>query len=59
MENKVNKLFSSQLAIANVGVDIFAKAFRAQDTPCVHVEWKPPAGGNKKMADLLSKLKDL
>ena len=59
MENKVNQLFSSRLAIANVGVDIFAKAFRAQGTPCVHVEWKPPAGGNKKMADLLSKLKDL
>ena len=59
MENKVNELFSSQLAIANVGVDIFAKAFRAQDTPCVHVEWRPPAGGNKKMIDLLSKLKDL
>ena len=59
MENKVNELFSSQLSIANVGVDIFAKAFRAQDTPCVHVEWRPPAGGNKKMVDLLSKLKDL
>lgn len=59
MENKVNKLFASQLAIANVGVDIFAKAFRAQETPCVQVDWKPPAGGNKEMADLLSKLKDL
>ena len=59
MENKVNELFRSRLTIANVGVDIFASAFRAQDTPCVHVEWKPPAGGNKKMADLLAKLKDL
>lgn len=59
MENKVNELFSSRLAIANVGVDIFAKAFRAQKTPCVQVDWKPPAGGNKKMADLLDKLKDL
>ena len=59
MENNVNKLFSSQLAIANVGVDPFAEAFRAPETPCVQVEWKPPAGGNKKMADLLSKLKDL
>ena len=57
--NQVNALFSSRLAIANVGVDIFADAFRAQGTPCVHVEWKPPAGGNKKMADLLSRLKDL
>ena len=59
MENNVNKLFSSHLAIANVGVELFADAFRAQKTPCVHVEWKPPAGGNKKMADLLAKIKDL
>ena len=58
-ENRVNALFASRLAIANVGVDLFAEAFRAQETPCVQVEWKPPAGGNKKMADLLSKLKDL
>lgn len=58
MENQVNKLFQSQLMAANLGLEVFAQACKAQGTPCVHVEWKPAAGGNKQMMDLLSRLKN-
>ena len=58
MKNQVNELFQTQLTVANLGLEVFAQACRAQQTPCVHVEWKPAAGGNKQMMDLLSMLKN-
>ena len=58
MNNQVNKLFGEPLAVANVGLIVFADACRAQGVSCVHVEWKPPAGGDKDMADILAKLKN-
>lgn len=58
MENQVNQLFQSRLNVANLGLEVFAAALRTQGTPCVHVEWKPAAGGNKQMMDLLSMLKN-
>lgn len=57
MANQVNKLFSSQLAVANMGLEVFADACADQQTPCVHVEWKPAAGGDQQMMELLAKLK--
>lgn len=58
MANQVNTLFSSPLAVANIGLEVFAEACADQETSCVHVEWKPAAGGNQQMADLLAKLKN-
>lgn len=57
MENKVNNLFQSKLVVTNVGLEVFYDAVIAQKNQCIHVNWKPQAGGNKKLADLLSKLK--
>ena len=59
MECKVNQLFSDQLQVANIGLEIFAKACTDQNTPNVHVEWKPAAGGNQELVDMLSKLKNM
>lgn len=57
--NQVNQLFSSRLCVANVGLKIFAAACNEQQTPCVHVEWKPAAGGNPELMAILAKLKNL
>jgi hypothetical protein len=56
--SQVNELFKGRLAVGNVGLQVFAQACNDQQTPCVHVDWKPPAGGNKELADLLARLKD-
>lgn len=58
MANQVNSLFSGRLAVANMGLEVFATACHDQQTPCVHVEWKPAAGGNQQLMELLSKLKN-
>jgi len=43
MTAEVNALFSSQLTVVNVGLEVFAAACAAQKIPTVHIEWKPAA----------------
>lgn len=45
------------LSVINVGLESFAANMKDQGAPCVHVEWKPPAGGNEKLMDILQKMK--
>ena len=45
------------LAAINVGLESFYESLVAQGAKAVHVEWRPPAGGNEKMAALLAKMK--
>lgn len=45
------------LAGINVGLESFYESLTSQGAHAVHVEWKPPAGGNEKLAALLAKMK--
>ncbi|HSK75255.1 MAG TPA: acyl-CoA synthetase FdrA [Thermoanaerobaculia bacterium] len=45
------------LAAVNVGLESFYDSLVAQGARAVHVEWKPPAGGNEKMAGILARMK--
>lgn len=52
----IHQLFTSQLQVANVGVDVFYQAVLDQGTPGVHVDWRPPAGGDPRLAEVLARL---
>lgn len=54
---KINELFNKELKVINIGLESFYNDLKKQKVPVVHVDWRPVAGGNKKMASLLSKLK--
>lgn len=45
------------LAAINVGLESFYDSLIAQGAKAVHVEWRPPAGGNEKLASLLARMK--
>jgi FdrA protein len=45
------------LAAINVGLESFYDSLITQGAQAVHVEWRPPAGGNEKLAALLAKMK--
>lgn len=47
----------SPLAVINVGLESFYDSLTSQGAQAVHVEWKPPASGNEKMAALLARMK--
>ncbi|KAB3532092.1 fdrA domain protein [Alkaliphilus serpentinus] len=55
--NKINPLFKKELKVVNVGLKSFATDLKQQDIQVIHVDWRPPAGGNERMAKLLNKLK--
>jgi FdrA protein len=48
---------SQPLAALNVGLESFYESLIAQGAQAVHVEWRPPAGGNEKLASLLARMK--
>lgn len=45
------------LAAVNVGLESFYDSLVAQGARAVQVEWKPPAGGNEKLAGILARMK--
>jgi FdrA protein len=45
------------MAAINVGLESFAANLKAQEAPYVHVDWKPPAGGNEKLMGILERMK--
>jgi hypothetical protein len=51
-----NELFNQPLAVINIGLKIFAEALQEQAVPCVHVDWRPPAGGDSNLLAILAKL---
>lgn len=53
---KILDLFRSELVTVNVGPRLFATALEQQGYPTVQVNWKPPAGGDKEMQEILKLL---
>ncbi|HET9906267.1 MAG TPA: acyl-CoA synthetase FdrA [Anaerolineales bacterium] len=45
------------LSAINIGLESFYESLISQGAQAVHVEWRPPAGGNEKLAALLAKMK--
>lgn len=45
------------LAAINVGLESFYESLISQEAQAVHVDWRPPAGGNERLAGLLQKMK--
>jgi FdrA protein len=45
------------LAAINVGLASFAESLQAQEAPVIHVDWRPPAGGNERLAAILERMR--
>ncbi len=51
------KAFRGDLSAINVGLETFHDSLVAQGAAAVHVEWRPPAGGNETLMNLLEKMR--
>ncbi|TAK10719.1 MAG: acyl-CoA synthetase FdrA [Anaerolineae bacterium] len=49
--------FQRPLAAINVGLESFYESLKGQGAEAVHVDWRPPAGGNEKLMGILARLK--
>lgn len=54
--NRINHLFKQDLKVINMGLEAFYNDLKAQDVEVVQMNWRPRAGGNPKMLDLLKRL---
>jgi hypothetical protein len=46
----------SEVEVVNLGLPLFADAVRDQGRPAVHVDWRPPAGGDLQLVAALARL---
>ena len=53
---KAKNILTEKLKVVNIGISTFADDLRSQGVDVVHVDWKPPAGGDVEMLRLLEKL---
>ena len=51
-----NDLLGATPRTINVGLEVFADTLQELGFPVVQVDWKPPAGGDQRLAELLSRL---
>ena len=50
-------LFAAGPRVINLGLELFATQLAAHGVPVVHVDWRPPAGGDTRLASLLERLR--
>jgi FdrA protein len=50
-------LFAAGPRVVNLGLELFATQLAAHGVPVVHVDWRPPAGGDTRLASLLERLR--
>lgn len=46
------------LAAINVGLESFTASLTDQEAPVIQVDWRPPAGGNERLAGILARMKN-
>jgi len=56
-EASENCQVSSTFTAINVGLDSFTDSLRDQNAEVAHVDWRPPAGGDERLANLLTRLR--
>jgi hypothetical protein len=52
------ELLEAPIQVVNVGLQCFSDDLSSQGVKVVQVNWIPPAGGNARLAALLSRLMD-
>ncbi len=48
--------FGRELVVINVGIKIFYEDLKRQNVKVIHVDWKPPAGGDEEIIELLDRI---
>lgn len=55
-KDPIQELLDGPVAVVNIGLAQFAKTLEGEGVAVVQVDWSPPAGGDRRLIDLLDKL---
>ncbi|MEE8442063.1 MAG: DUF1116 domain-containing protein [Spirochaetia bacterium] len=53
---KITSLFKDELSVVNLGLEGFAEDLSGLGVPVIQVDWKPPAGGDGRLAGLFDRI---
>jgi hypothetical protein len=53
-----NSPIQQQVRVINMGIDSFSEDLRKAEVPVIQMDWRPPAGGDRKLIALLDGLAD-
>jgi hypothetical protein len=56
MPSSIDELLQKPIIVINMGLKKFTESLDEQQVEVLQVDWTPPAGGDKEMADLLDQL---
>ena len=56
MSEKILQLFTSELKVINIGLELFRDALEAQGVDVAQVSWQMPIKLEKEYEDILSKI---
>ncbi len=56
--DKKTSLFGETLRVVNIGLESFARDLAEAGVEVVQVDWRPPTGGDPRLAALLASLDD-
>jgi hypothetical protein len=56
MSENILRLFSSELKVINIGLELFKDALEAQSVSVAQVSWQKPPKLEKEYEDILSKI---
>ncbi|MBT9167858.1 MAG: hypothetical protein DDT19_01201 [Syntrophomonadaceae bacterium] len=57
-QDRLGNLLSAQLSVVNLGLEAFAEPLRRKGVRVVQVDWKPPAGGDQKLAQAVMEMRE-
>jgi hypothetical protein len=52
------RIFTEPLRVINIGIEGFAEDLQAVGVDVVQLDWRPPTGGDARLASLLASLQD-
>ncbi|MBO1264021.1 DUF1116 domain-containing protein [Proteiniclasticum sp. SCR006] len=56
--NEISRLLQGEAKIINVGAQSFLEDLKLQERSVLHVEWRPPAGGDVELVSFLDELEN-
>lgn len=56
--NKGQSPLNREIFVINIGIERFAEDLRRDEVPVIQMDWRPPAGGNKRLIKLLDSLEE-
>ena len=53
---KIDRFLNNKVKVINLGIELFSNELTKQNIENIHVDWKPPAGGDEAILNLLRML---